>query len=289
MVASMHRRFEALGERLLAAGIAPSPRGAAVIVRRSRCFMRSLLLCLSFAVLSCAAAAPEGETVLVRSADISGIWKIETPDGGQINVGGEDSFGPTEEEFCRIGQKAGDLSVRCLGPHHYTQVGDGEIDDGKLHLAWGSMMLRFVIDAPLYSSVAFEGRFAVKLVGSRHQAPTPVKGAKLSLSFGAPDPDGLKPVLLQAIEEWTHGGLRLPHDAAAIKRNIDGREPTSAKNLLAYGKVIGVVYLGKIETRDETGKRQPFFSVYDIEFENGERLCGVHRRGDGALDGFLCV
>jgi hypothetical protein len=31
------------------------------------------------------------------------------------------------------------------------------------------------------------------------------------------------------------------------------------------------------------------FNVYQVEFANGQRLCAVHDRGDGVLDGFWCV
>jgi len=31
------------------------------------------------------------------------------------------------------------------------------------------------------------------------------------------------------------------------------------------------------------------FSAYQVEFANGQRLCGIHQRDDGVLDGFLCV
>lgn len=255
--------------------------------------MRILSAVLSFALMAFAAAAVDEapEIAWGKGSDLSGIWRIATPAGGKITVGfGSDvQFEAMEEEFCRIGQKGDDLWVRCLGPHHYSQVGEGEIDGGKLHLAWGSMALRFVIDAPLVSAVHFDGRFAVKVVGSRHEAPEAATGTKLALALDAPDPEGLKPVLLQAIDEYMNGGLKLPHDQKAINRNIDGREPTPAKKLRDFGKVVGAIYLGKVETKDEAGKRRPFFSVYDVEFENGERLCGLHRRNDGVIDGFLCV
>jgi hypothetical protein len=30
-------------------------------------------------------------------------------------------------------------------------------------------------------------------------------------------------------------------------------------------------------------------SIYDVEFEKGERLCALHRRPDGVLDYFRCI
>lgn len=32
-----------------------------------------------------------------------------------------------------------------------------------------------------------------------------------------------------------------------------------------------------------------FFSLYAVDFRNGEHLCGLHQRADGVLDGFRCV
>jgi hypothetical protein len=32
-----------------------------------------------------------------------------------------------------------------------------------------------------------------------------------------------------------------------------------------------------------------FYSIYAVEFVGGERICGLHQRGDGTLDAFLCM
>jgi hypothetical protein len=34
---------------------------------------------------------------------------------------------------------------------------------------------------------------------------------------------------------------------------------------------------------------QDFLAVYDVEFQNGSLLCGVHQRADGVLDAFVCA
>lgn len=254
--------------------------------------MRHLFCGLLLAVLGMPTMAeePPPEAVLVKGADLSGIWKIETPDGGRIAFGFSNKvqFGAMEAEFCRIAQRGSDLRVRCLGPHSYTQDGEGEIEDGHLHIAWGSMMLRLVIDAPVHSATAFTGRFSVKVIGDRHEAPSPASGTKLTLALDAPDPEGLGPLLLQAIGEWVEGGLRLPHDRAAIARNAEDWNRVSKRRVHDFGKPLGAIYLGTVDFRKD-GKRYPFYRVYDVEFENGESLCGLHRRDDGVIDGFLCI
>ena len=32
-----------------------------------------------------------------------------------------------------------------------------------------------------------------------------------------------------------------------------------------------------------------YFSVYVVEFDHGERICGLHQRSDGVLDAFNCA
>lgn len=38
-----------------------------------------------------------------------------------------------------------------------------------------------------------------------------------------------------------------------------------------------------------SGTIPEFFRVYDVEFANGHRICGLHQSDDGTIDGLRCV
>jgi hypothetical protein len=62
----------------------------------------------------------------------------------------------------------------------------------------------------------------------------------------------------------------------------------SPNELRALGAVQAVVYLGKT-TRSPEEKKPYFYSVYQVEFSFGERLCGLHQKDDGVVDTLICV
>ena len=55
------------------------------------------------------------------------------------------------------------------------------------------------------------------------------------------------------------------------------------------GSLQTAVYLGQQDRVGGPGKTDKgFFTVYALEFDKGERICGLHRRDDGVLDAFQC-
>ena len=55
--------------------------------------------------------------------------------------------------------------------------------------------------------------------------------------------------------------------------------------LRALGTVQAIIYLGAAPKWGTLN----FFSAYDVEFANGERICGLHQSDDGKVDAFMCV
>ena len=53
--------------------------------------------------------------------------------------------------------------------------------------------------------------------------------------------------------------------------------------LRPLGAIQAMIYLGE---KTHTGERP--YSVYDVEFSNGNLICELRQRDDGALDGFIC-
>ncbi len=227
------------------------------------------------------------ETVVVEGGTLSGVWKISTPDFFSLSISQKAQFGPMEDEFCRIEQGDGELLVHCLGPHFYSRDGTLRFSGTKIHLAWGSVLLRMVIDGTLQSSSAFAGTFAFKLSGIVHRNPMPTIGTKLTLSATAPDTAGKSALLERLLGELANGPLAAPHDDAAMKRNAEDIDLPTPGDLQALGAVKAVIHLGGMPGGDRNVA--DFFSVYDVEFVNGERICGLHQRDDGTLDGLVCV
>jgi hypothetical protein len=101
---------------------------------------------------------------------------------------------------------------------------------------------------------------------------------KINLAEQPRDKDG-KTDLLRAI--LSDGLAQVPHDPR-MKDNL----PDRAK----LGNMEAVFYLGRQERSGRPGENAAdFFTVYAIEFDNGERICGLHQRDDGLLDAFQCA
>jgi len=139
-------------------------------------------------------------------------------------------------------------------------------------------MARLAIDGEFQSEANFSGHTAVKLAG--------ISTADLALSSGVkispaqqPGDKGGKADLFRAI--LSDGLAQIPHDPR-VKDSLPERTK--------LGNVEAIFYLGQ-QVRSERPWENPtdFFTVYAIEFENGERICGLHQRDGGTLDAFQCT
>ena len=120
----------------------------------------------------CAGAAtadtsPKPEVVVVESGAIDGIWSITAPSKISMDLAHATQFGPLSKEFCRFEGKKDNVTLRCFGPHYGAREGTAQVDDNKVHLAWGSALARFVIDATLDTPFHFGGTFSFKFMGDR--------------------------------------------------------------------------------------------------------------------------
>jgi hypothetical protein len=183
--------------------------------------------------------------------------------------------------------------------------GDGDLDGIDLHLAWGIALARAVIDAKIENASvrAFNGVFAIKIFGIRHEAPIPLSARKLVVDPAATDTAGKATLVKQILEELATGSIATPHIANMalnFGQGIHSYRPNTPEEVRSLGKVEAILYLGEGRTvrprfsdADMTHPDATFpvfgFSAYQVEFTNGERLCGIHQREDGMLDGFLCV
>ncbi|HJT42190.1 MAG TPA: hypothetical protein VJ750_01695 [Rhizomicrobium sp.] len=238
---------------------------------------------LALCLLTNGALAQDIEQVTVYGSTMAGFWKIERPKSIEVTFFHGVKWGPISAWLCRIEQAKAEATVHCLGGP-VLQNGTATLSDGKIHLAWGFMVARLVVDGIFETPKHYTGTFAVKLAGISHENPAPVGGTKIVPSPQAPDPDG-KAALLRTI--LTEGLSGVPFDANAIKKNA-GSLADTLKAVLP-GPVLQVTWIGREPRYNKGGKELNAISVYAVEFEGGERICGLHQRGDGTLDAFQCV
>jgi len=266
---------------------------------------RLVTLAFAFAFLPLAASA-QTETVEVDGKEaLSGLWKISFPAGASGYMPGRGRlYTAGMESFCRLQQTGKNVSALCL-PGWGPDSGGGDLDGEDLHLAWGISLFRAVIDAKIESGSvqAFNGVFAIKVFGIRSDAPTPASARKLVLDPAAPDTAGKARLLTQTLEELAAGAIVTPHDADValnFGHQFGDNKANTPEEIRSLGKVEAILYLGEgraahsrvapVDTAHTTLPLSGFaFSAYQVEFADGERLCGIHQRDDGALDGFLCI
>jgi hypothetical protein len=227
---------------------------------------------LLFAATPC--MAQQTVSITVSSDALLGVWKITSPHFvGKKGLFGDWFFGPLTESFCRMERKDNDLVMPCLffGEPIVSFSGD------SIHLAAGSMMARFVIDGAMQPGPSFTGHATVKLVGVSIEDKAISSGARLNLAAPPPDASGLAALMRDVVIQGLAG---TPHDDK-VKDS-----PALRADL---GSLQTAVYLGRQDRVREVGKTDKgFFTVYALEFDKGERICGLHRREDGVLDAFQC-
>jgi hypothetical protein len=216
------------------------------------------------------------ETVNVKHTGLDGLWKISVPAGIAIGLSGPAKFGPMRDLYCRVTEES---DIHCLSGG-YAESGKAVLDGDKVHIAWGSMMARMAIDAT-YRDGGLTGTFTFKLSGIRHDATELSIGARITPPRGN---DENSAYFTDLMTQLAGGKVTTQLDAKAIAAH-DGALPTDIKSL---GDVEATAFLGS--TPRQIGQPEgELYSVHIVEFAHGERLCGVHRNGDGVLDRFRCV
>jgi hypothetical protein len=232
------------------------------------------------------AQAPPFETIEVNGNALVGVWKIDFPTSGQVNMFGRVSWGPMQGNFCRVEQSDRGLTANCFP--YPGQDGTVSLDGAHFHMAWGSMMARIYLDGSMPSPASFEGHNGIKISGMALENPTLSRGEKLVLSPAAPDLGGDGEFLKRLLEQARQ-------NPAAIK--IRGKsgfiQPPPAAILESVGALETVTFLGALPRPEPPNSKnavQPdYLHVYDVEFAAGHRICGLHHGNDGVIEAFRCV
>ena len=218
--------------------------------------------------------AQQTESVTVNASALVGAWEVTHPFYiAKHGIFSAFEFGPPTPGFCRIEQAAGDLAFHCFNSGNGTVTLEGR----DIHFAGGSMMARIVLDGSLESGNSFTGHQAIKLAGITAEDSQLSSGRKIDLSAAQAGPAA---ALLRTI--LTNGLAQVPHDAKVKDSPVLTPE---------LGAVQAVIWLG--HQNKGGGPTQPpikdYFSVYAVEFDHGERLCGLHQRDNSVLDAFQCA
>jgi len=251
---------------------------------------KAVMVLIAFGASSSAAAAddvpPSLETVLVQNNSLDGIWKITAPTySGGLSVlhGFRGPLRKMQSVLCRIAER----TVRCIGPSLMVE-GSVSLKGTEAHFAWGSIMARPVIEAKFTSATAFSGVFSFKFSGIAYTAPDPASGTKLNLSVMPPSSDKEGLVLARLLGEIGNGQPSEMLDTQSRDVQVPPQE-----DLRALGAVQSIVYVAEsgdlLAAKDPKALMPRDYKVYDVEFANGERLCGLRYRPDGKIDGFKCI
>jgi hypothetical protein len=266
--------------------------------------MRRIFVILLLCVFPLSVSAQNDSVIVVAKPSLTGFWRIkirDTPD----NTG--------KGQLCRIAQTDDDLSMRCLPPSGKVS---GSVDGNRIHLSLPGTIcfnancvtlpsIWLTLDATLAGGASFRGTTGVKLIGltmfvpKEAEIPVPASGYKFDTAADAPDTPGKAPLLAAILGELTKGPIAHAHDAAMVSNmtRVDLANPNTTKEIRSLGDVLRITYVGEGQTQrgkwlpaTKTWSEPPFsFNTYAVEFTNGQRLCGIHQRDDGVLDGFLCV
>ena len=256
--------------------------------------MRRFAVLLSALAFLPLAAFAQNEKVDANS--MTGIWKLDLATPNHLFA----------NQYCRVRQVDDDLAWRCLPGGKWSGTLDGATfhisAPGDITYSYNSMKISMPIpggwavrDANLDSPLAFHGTMGFKLIGfSLFQSEqSQFTGAKFVLPETSPDAAGKSGLLKTVLGELANGAITSPHDPNLT--NDFRQEPNKPDDIRPLGDIHAIIYLGEGKIRrwdpkDPKTELPPFvFSNYQVEFANGERLCGIHQREDGAVDGFLCV
>lgn len=219
------------------------------------------------------------DTVVVTGDALAGVWQIQRPEYAQLKgLFSDVIWGPPRTDFCRFETGGKTLTAHCM-PHGIP--GSLSLDGTHVHLAWGTMLGREILDGELQGPGQFTAHYNATLVGvAAFTDPVPMQARQLTLAQDAPDAGG-NAALLKTI---LSGGVVQRDDDAIKKSGFPSVIP-------ALGAVQAVIYLGPWNKPKRPVDPAPatIFQAYVVEFDSGERLCALHQRGDGVLDGFLCV
>ena len=267
------------------------------------------------------------ETVVIEGKNVlEGIWRFppfwgsalvrkRRTTAGWMPQKGAEWYNKGKEFYCRIATAEPQFIFNCFG---YSVAGGHATLDENGYVSLSSEPCNrddcvrsayWVFRGRLSSITELSGHMGLVHEGLLEEQPELLTVTKLTLTDKSPDLGGQGPFLKRLLEEMANGRITEPY---ARQRLFSSNPnvvpiPDDAQRLqLAFltpdilrplGRILAVIYVSDYvpiwgHRRDSTldwvfSNEQS--SIYDVEFEHGERLCALHRRPDDVLNQFRCI
>jgi len=288
---------------------------------RSRAVVMLLLFCSLLAVAAPSSgqggALHASEAVVVQDkAMLEGIWRFP-PFRRGWNWKYWYDWGP--EMYCRVGRAGSNLTFDCLGL--LSPIGEATIDeDGVVHLRRNRCWIDrcsgygdWVFRGKLESKTVITGHIgsvspknALLFGGEIYEQPERITITKVVLTDKTTDVGGQAQFLRQLLGEMANGQVTEPYARQHLVSSNPDITPVpeeaqlrllkfqTSESLRPLGQIQSVIYVGGYAPLVGWNSEHSFYSneqssIYDVEFENGELLCALHRRPDGVLNQFRCI
>jgi len=178
-------------------------------------------------------------------------------------------------------------------------AGDVTLAGNKIHIAWGTMMMRIAIDATEKAPGIFAGSYVAKIAGFVLHAPGQLTARKIPPEEELPDAAGKASVLAEILNHISAG-----ERAQALQRIVPlpkGTKFEGEDELRALGTVNSINFLGRTPTSAEASQGHPnnkigqqlpnddAADVYAVEFAKGARVCSMRQRSDRLVDELECL
>jgi hypothetical protein len=238
--------------------------------------MKRLVLALLLLASPAMAQDVPIETVTSRAGALLGLWKITWPP-----LPAKPGQAPFQTILdCRIEPSRDTPAVHCFD----WRNGMLTVRDGKLRILWSTPTLQSnVVEATMTSPDTFAGSERVRMAGITMLRFEGLVGVRQPVDPQRPDLAGKAAQLARILEESAGGALKVPTEKTALL------ELPETELLHRLGPVRSTMYVARTPIWRDGAWVQDFFSLYLVEFQNGNRLCGLHQRDDGVLDAFRCV
>lgn len=230
------------------------------------------------------------------------------------------------EKFCRIERADSDYTFNCL--EMSERAPRATVDASRqVHLSWraifGIQGCHWTFQGRFQAATEISGYLGFACDRGAYENPQAMTITKMVLIESAPDAGGQAAFLKRLLEEMAQGPVTEPYtklhllssnpNVTPIPDDVQQQRLTflTPASLRPLGRITAVIYVGDYipiagwlepvasgplpPPRNGPivpywgpvyGNKQP---VYAVEFENGERLCTLHRRPGGVLDQFQCV
>jgi hypothetical protein len=261
--------------------------------------------------------SPNVESVTVETGNaLPGIWRFppherrsDWSQKGSDVVATFAAMGP--EKYCRIGHATFGYTFNCLEiAERFPRA--KLIADAQVQLSWAVLFgvpgCRWTFQGRLRSGTELSGHLGMRCGMVLREKPEPMTITKMALSEKTPDAAGQSAFLKRLLEEMANGRVTEPYAQPRFISSDPAVKPLpdevqtqllrflTPDTLRSLGNITATIYIADYSPivgwrYDQaspvySGKRS---GIYAVEFENGERLCALHRRPDGVLDQFQCI